>query len=66
MNEPQRPLAEHHRRAEVLANEVLRMRQALPRRDRLLIGLIHALRAVIAPSDWGWNKASGLQSRQSQ
>jgi uncharacterized membrane protein YccC len=63
MNQPQRPLAEHHRRAEILANEVLRMRQALPRRDRLLIGLIHALRAVLAAT-LGYFGALGLGLEQ--
>lgn len=50
MSERQGPLAEHHRRLDQLAGEVIRMRQSLPRRDRLLIGLMHALRAVLAAS----------------
>jgi uncharacterized membrane protein YccC len=50
MSEPRRPLAEHHHRLDLLADEVLRLRQALPPRDRLIVGLTHALRAVLAAS----------------
>jgi uncharacterized membrane protein YgaE (UPF0421/DUF939 family) len=44
------PLVEHHRRLNLLAVELRRLRQALPPRDRLLAGLAHALRAVLAAS----------------
>lgn len=54
MNAPHRPLAEHRRRFAVLAEEALRLRRSLPRRDRLLAGLVHALRAVLAASLGYW------------
>jgi uncharacterized membrane protein YccC len=44
------PLVEHHRRLSLLTDEMLRLRQALPARERLLVGLMHALRAVLAAS----------------
>jgi uncharacterized membrane protein YccC len=50
MNEPQRPLAEHHRQLGALADQVQWLWKALPPRDRLLIGLAQALRAVLAAS----------------
>ena len=50
MSESRRPLAEHHRQLDLLTAELLRLRQALPPRDRLVVGLIHALRAVLAAS----------------
>lgn len=50
MNEPRRPLAEHHRRLDLLNDELVRLRRALPPRDRLIAGLTHALRAVLAAS----------------
>lgn len=50
MNQLQRPLREHRRRLDLLAGEVLRLRQTLPPRTRLVIGLAHALRAVLAAS----------------
>lgn len=50
MNEPQRPLAEHHRQLGALTDQVQWLWQALPPRDRLLIGLAQALRAVLAAS----------------
>jgi len=50
MNEPQRPLAEHHRQLGALAEQVQWLWQALPPRERLLLGLAHALRAVLAAS----------------
>lgn len=50
MNEPRRPLAEHRRRLDLLVGEILRLRQALPPRTRLVIGLTHALHAVLAAS----------------
>jgi uncharacterized membrane protein YccC len=50
MSEPRRPLAEHHHRLELLAGDLLQLRQALPPRERLIVGLIHALRAVLAAS----------------
>jgi uncharacterized membrane protein YccC len=50
MSEPRRRLVEHHRRLDLLTDELLRLRQALPPRDRLVVGLIHALRAVLAAS----------------
>ena len=50
MSEPRRPLAEHHHRLDLLAGDLLRLRQALPPRDRLIVGLTHALRAVLAAS----------------
>jgi uncharacterized membrane protein YccC len=48
MSEPARPLADLLRRAEQVGEEVARMRRALSRRDRLLTGLVYALRAVVA------------------
>lgn len=48
MNTPHRPFAEHRRRLSALAEELLRLHVALPRRERLLAGLAHALRAVLA------------------
>ncbi|WP_077519096.1 FUSC family protein [Rhodanobacter sp. C03] len=48
MTEPRRPLAEHHRRLDRLSDEMLRLRQALPPRERLIAGLVQALRAVLA------------------
>ncbi|WP_077440093.1 FUSC family protein [Rhodanobacter sp. C01] len=50
MSEPRRPLTEHHRRFDLLTNEVARLWQTLPPRDRLVVGLVHALRAVLAAS----------------
>ncbi len=50
MNLPRRRLAEHHHRLDVLADELARLRQMLPPRDRLIVGLTHALRAVLAAS----------------
>lgn len=50
MSEPRRPLAEHHHRLDLLAGDLLRLRQALPPRERLIVGLTHALRAVLAAS----------------
>ena len=50
MSEPRRPLSEHHRRLDLLTDELARLRQALPPRDRLIVGLVHALRAVLAAS----------------
>ncbi|MFZ0872435.1 MAG: FUSC family protein [Rhodanobacter sp.] len=50
MNKTTGPLVEHHRRLSLLTDEVLRLRQALPARARLLVGLTHALRAVMAAS----------------
>jgi uncharacterized membrane protein YgaE (UPF0421/DUF939 family) len=50
VNEPQQPLAERHRRLDLLAAEILRLRKALPPRDRLVLGLVHALRTVLAAS----------------
>jgi uncharacterized membrane protein YccC len=48
VNTPRRPFAEHRRRLSALAEELLRLHVALPRRERLLAGLAHALRAVLA------------------
>lgn len=48
MSDPRRPLAELSRRFEQIADEVVQLRQTLSRRDRLLAGLGHALRAVLA------------------
>jgi uncharacterized membrane protein YgaE (UPF0421/DUF939 family) len=50
MSKSRRPLAEHHHRLDLLAGDLLRLRQALPPRDRLIVGLTHALRAVLAAS----------------
>lgn len=50
MSEPQRPLAEHHRQLDALGNQIQWLWQALSQRDRLLIGLAQALRAVLAAS----------------
>jgi uncharacterized membrane protein YccC len=50
MNEPRRPLAEHRRRFDLLTDEALWLLKALPPRERLLIGLVHATRAVLAAS----------------
>lgn len=50
MNESQRPLADHHRQLDALVSEVHWLWKALPPRERLLIGLAHALRAVLAAS----------------
>jgi len=50
MSEPRRPLAEHSRRLNLLTDELARLRRALPPRDRLIVGLVHALRAVLAAS----------------
>lgn len=48
MSEPRRPLAELSRRFEQIADEVMQLRRTLSRRDRLLAGLGHASRAVLA------------------
>jgi uncharacterized membrane protein YccC len=50
VNKTTEPLVEHHRRLSLLNDEVMRLRQALPARDRLYVGLAHALRAVLAAS----------------
>lgn len=50
MNAPRRPLAEHHRQLGALGDQVQWLWKALPPRDRLLIGLAHASRAVLAAS----------------
>ena len=50
MNKTTEPLVEHHRRLDLLTDELARLRQALPPRDRLIVGLVHALRAVLAAS----------------
>lgn len=54
MNSPCRSLGEHRHRLAALADEVLRLRTALPRRERLLAGFAHALRAVLAASLGYW------------
>jgi len=54
MNSPRRSLGEHRHRLAALADEVLRLRAVLPRRERLLAGLAHALRAVLAASLGYW------------
>jgi len=54
MNSHRRSLGEHRHRLAALADEVLRLRAALPRRERLLAGLAHALRAVLAASLGYW------------
>ncbi|GAB3781526.1 FUSC family protein [Dyella agri] len=48
MNVPRRPFVEYRRRLNALADELLRLHVALPRRERLLTCLVHALRAVLA------------------
>jgi len=48
MSTPRRSLGEHRRRLSELADEVLQLHVALPRRERLLAGLTYALRAVLA------------------
>jgi uncharacterized membrane protein YgaE (UPF0421/DUF939 family) len=48
VSDPRRPLAELSRRFEQIADEVVQLRQTLSRRDRLLAGLGHALRALLA------------------
>lgn len=50
MNEPQRPLLEHRRRLDPLVEEIMRLRQALPKRTRLIIGLAHATSTTLAAS----------------
>jgi uncharacterized membrane protein YccC len=50
MTEPKRPLTDLHHHLDLLADEFLRLRQALPPRDRLIVGLLQALRAVLAAS----------------
>ncbi len=50
MSETPRPLAEHHRQLGALADQVQWLWKALPARERLLIGLAQALRAVLAAS----------------
>ena len=64
MSEPRRPLAEHRRRLDLLVDEILQLRQALPPCTRLVIGLTHALRAVLAAS-LGYFVALGLGLGQS-
>lgn len=54
MNAPRRSLVEHRQRLAALADEALRLRGALPRHERLLAGLAHALRAVLAASLGYW------------
>lgn len=62
MNTPHRSLGEHRRRLGLLADEVQRLRTALPRRERLLAGLAHALRAMLAASLGYWAaRALGLE-----
>ena len=62
MNSHRRSLGEHRHRLAALADEVLCLRAALPRRDRLLAGLAHALRAVLAASLGYWAaQALGLE-----
>jgi Predicted membrane protein len=63
MSDARRPLAEHRRRLGLLADEVLQLRRALPRRDRLLAGLLHALRTVLAAS-LGYSAARWLGLEQ--
>ncbi|WP_329742320.1 FUSC family protein [Dyella sp. A6] len=48
MNSPRRALAELMQRLEQMADEATRLRQNLTRGDRLVAGLMHALRAVLA------------------
>jgi uncharacterized membrane protein YccC len=48
MNAPRHPLGELLRRFELIADEATRLSRTLSRRDRLLAGLAHALRAVLA------------------
>jgi len=50
MNDPRRPLVEHRHRLDLLKDELARLRQALPPRERLVAGLVHALRTVLAAS----------------
>ena len=64
MNKTTEPLVEHHRRLSLLADEVMRLRQALPARDRLLVGLTHALRAVLAASLGYWAAITAISVSQ--
>jgi len=48
MNAPRGPLREQRRQLARLADELMQLRHALSRRDRLLAGLAHAVRAVLA------------------
>jgi uncharacterized membrane protein YccC len=48
VNTPRRALGELLQRFELLADEAAHLRRSLTRRDRLLAGLMHALRAVLA------------------
>ncbi|MBD8874095.1 FUSC family protein [Rhodanobacter sp. DHB23] len=50
MNRPKRPLAEHRRQFDLLTDEVLWLWKALPPRQRLMLGTVHALCAVVAAS----------------
>lgn len=48
MSTPRHALADLLRRFELIADEATRLRRTLTRRDRLVAGLMHALRAVLA------------------
>lgn len=50
MNRHRRRLSEHHLELDALAGEVQRLWKALPPRQRLVLGLAQALRAVLAAS----------------
>ena len=62
MNAPRPSLADYRRQIAALTHEVLRLRVTLPRRERLLAGFAHALRAVLAASLGYWGAlALGLE-----
>jgi uncharacterized membrane protein YccC len=64
MNGPRRrPLAEHHLKLDALAGEMQWLWKALPPRQRLMLGVAHALRAVLAAS-MGYFSASALGLQQ--
>ncbi|MFK2877576.1 FUSC family protein [Rhodanobacter hydrolyticus] len=50
MKKPRRPLAEHRLRLDALVGEAQWLWKALPRHQRLMIGLVRALLAVLAAS----------------
>lgn len=50
MNEPRDRIVNHHRRVGRLAAELERLRKALPKRERLIVGVVQAVRVAAAAS----------------
>ena len=50
MSDPHNPIVTHHRQVGRLAAELERLRKALPKRERLIVGVVQAARVALAAS----------------